>query len=65
MLLGTKRRCFTVSFETSPIVSHGTRLLRCIIQIPFSLFSVLEKQEVQPHDYASGHYDSAVPFAAG
>lgn len=58
-------RCFTVSFETSPIVSHGTCLLRCIIQIPFFLFSVLEKQEVQPHSSASGRYDSTVPFTAG
>lgn len=71
MLLGTKKtiistvRCFTVSFETSPIVSHGTCLLRCIIQIPFFLFSVLEKQEVQPHSSASGRYDSTVPFTAG
>lgn len=28
------------------------------------LFSVLEKQEVQPHSSASGHHDSTVPFTA-
>lgn len=57
--------CFAVPFKTRPILSRGTCLLRCTIQVTFSLFSVLEKQEVQPHNSAPGHHDSTVPFTAG